>query len=102
MALADIPVPLIEACCRGERPALERLVREITPDLYRIVYSMMRDHDDTDEVVQEASLRVFRHIAKLKDPERFAAWVMRITVNEVQSWRLKKNRHQYYEIDEGM
>jgi RNA polymerase sigma-70 factor (ECF subfamily) len=97
MALADIPVDLIKACRDGDRPSLERLLHLISPDLYRIAFSMLRDQDDTDEVVQETLVRLFRHIQKLKEPERFAAWVMRIAVNQVQTWRMKRNRQRTYE-----
>ena len=67
MALAAVPVDLIEACRRGERDALERILRMISPDLYRLIFSMVRDHDQTDEIVQETMIRLFRHIKKLKD-----------------------------------
>ncbi|MCL5270089.1 MAG: RNA polymerase sigma factor [bacterium] len=101
MALADVPVALIEACRRGERAAIERLLRLVSPDIYRLVYSMLRDHDDADEVVQETLIRLFRHLPSLKDADRFASWVMRIAVNQVQTWRVKKGRNRLYEMAEG-
>ncbi len=100
MALADVPVDLILACRTGDRPATERLLREISPDVYRIVYSILHDHDDTDEVVQETLIRIFRYITSLKEPERFASWVMRITINQVQTWRVRKGRRRFFELDE--
>ncbi len=100
MALADVPVVLVEACRRGDRSAIERLVRLVTPDIYRFVYSMLRNHEDTDEVVQESLVRVFRYIANLKDPGRFAPWAMRITVNQVQTWRMRQNRRRQHEVEE--
>lgn len=102
MALADIPTSLIESCRRGEREATEDLLRAISPDMYRIIYSMLRDHDDTDEVVQETLVRIFRHVGQLKEPERFPSWAMRIAVNQVQTWRMKRNRQRTYELDESM
>ena len=102
MSLQDVPVTLVEACRDGERLAIEQLLRQISPDIYRIVYSMLRDHDDTDEVVQETLIRLFRYIHKLKDTERFAAWAMRIAVSQVQTWRMKKGRQRYYEVSDGM
>jgi DNA-directed RNA polymerase specialized sigma24 family protein len=101
MALAEVPVALLEACRGGDRLAMERLLRLVSPDFYRIIYSMVRDHDDTDEVVQEALLRLFRHIDQLKDPRRFASWAMRIAVNQVQTFRMKKSRQRLYPLEEG-
>jgi RNA polymerase sigma-70 factor, ECF subfamily len=98
MALVEVPQDLVEASRHGDRAAIESLLRLISPDVYRIVFSMLRDQDDTDEVVQETLIRLFRHIDKLKEPERFAAWVMRIAVNQVQTWRMKKSRLRLHEV----
>ena len=102
MSLRDVPVALVEACRQGDRGAVEQLLGLISPDVYRIVYSMLRDHDETDEVVQETLIRLFRYIHKLKDADRFASWVMRIAVNQVQTWRMKKSRQRLYEVTESM
>ena len=102
MALADVPLPLIEAAQEGDRASVERLLKLISPDVYRIVFSMLRDHDSTDEVVQEALIRIFRYIDKLKDARKFASWSMRVIVNQAQSWRMRQNRHRLYELPEGL
>lgn len=102
MALSDVPIPAIEAAQTGERDAVERLLKLVSPDLYRIIFSMLRDHDDTDEVLQETLLRIFRYLKNLKEPSKFASWTMRIAVNQVQSWRMKKGRTRLFELPEGM
>lgn len=102
MALQDVPIALVEACRGGDQVAIERLLKLVSPDVYRIVYSMLRDHDDTDEVAQETLLRMFRYVANLKEADKFPAWAMRITVNQVQTWRMKKNRQRLYELDETL
>ncbi|GEM_PF-495301 len=99
MALSDVPLDLIEACRSGERDRIEELIRLISPDLYRILFSMLRDHDDTDEVLQETLIRLFRYIRALKEVERFPAWVMRIAVNQAQTYRVRKGRTRLYEIE---
>lgn len=102
MALADVPVELIERCRREERSALEELFKLISPDLYRITYHMLRDPDSTDEVVQETFVRLFRHIKNLQEVERFASWTMRIAVNQVQTWRVRNRRRRLYQMDEAI
>ena len=100
MALADIPTSLIVRCQGGDRQATEQLLKLISPDVYRVAYSMLRDHDDTDEVVQESLVRIFRHIPQLKDPDRFSSWAMRVIVNQVQTWRMKMSRRRLYELSD--
>lgn len=99
VALSQVPQDLIEASQRGDKDKIEELIRLITPDLYRILFSMLRDHDDTDEVLQETLIRLFRYIGSLKDIQRFPAWVMRIAVNQVQTHRVRKGRTRFYEIE---
>lgn len=101
MALSQVSPELIDACRGGDKVAVEQLIAEISPDLYRIIFSILRDHDDTDEVLQETLIRLFRYIGALKEINRFPAWVMRIAVNQVQTFRVRKNRSQFYEIEDS-
>ena len=102
MALADVPVEWIEACRGGDRVATERVLRRVSPDLFRIIFSMLRDPEETNEVLQETLIRMFRHIGSLRDPERFASWTMRVAVNQVQTWRVKRGRDRLYPLAEGV
>jgi len=101
VALSQVSPELIEACRGGDRAAMENLLQEISPDLYRIIFSILRDHDDTDEVLQETLIRLFRYVGALKDIQRFPAWVMRIAVNQVQTFRVRKNRNRLYEVEDS-
>lgn len=101
MALSQVSPELIDACRGGDREAMESLIQEITPDLYRIIFSIVRDHDDTDEILQETLIRLFRYVGALKDIQRFPAWVMRIAVNQVQTFRVRKSRNRLYEISDS-
>jgi RNA polymerase sigma-70 factor, ECF subfamily len=99
VALVDVPHDLIESCRSGDRESVEELIRLVTPDLYRIIFSILRDHDETDEVLQETLIRLFRYIGALKDVSRFPAWVMRIATNQVQTFRARRGRSRLYEVE---
>ncbi len=101
MALSQVSPMLIETCRAGNREAMEQLLQEISPDLYRIIFSIVHDHDDTDEILQETLIRMFRYIGSLKEVNRFAAWAMRIAVNQVQTHRVRKSRNRLYEISDS-
>ena len=49
------------------------------------------DADDVEDVVQEAFVRAFRSLAKLKEPARFGPWLLAITRNRSLS-RLARRR----------
>src|SRR4051794_24984651 len=57
-------------------PAIESLVREYSRLVFRIAYSVVRNHADAEDVVQEVFLRVAKHGAQgIDDPK---AWLSRI------------------------
>jgi RNA polymerase sigma-70 factor (ECF subfamily) len=65
----------------GDVAAFEQLVLEYTPIVYRIASAIVGEQT-AGEVAQETFVSAWRHINKLKDPDRFAAWLYRIVVNQ--------------------
>ncbi len=100
MPLSDIPSSLLARCRNGDFDSFEVLFGRIKEDLYRIIYSFMRDHDDTDEVMQESLIRIFRYFRNLKDLDKFSSWAMRIVVNQCHTQRARKGRQAYTHIDD--
>lgn len=100
--MQNVPVKLIEECQRGDKDAYEKLFSLISRDLYRLIYSYMRNEEDTNEVLQETLTRIFRHIKGLKSPEKFAAWAARISVNQCNTYRTKRSKTALYSFDEEL
>jgi RNA polymerase sigma-70 factor (ECF subfamily) len=77
---------------------IETLVREHARLVFRIAYSVVRNHADAEDVVQEVFLRVAKHGAKGIDDAK--AWISRI------AWRTSVDRYrslgraQHEEFDE--
>jgi len=92
VALKDVPPQLVLRCQKGEQAAFEDLVAQIGPDLYRMIFAQVRDHDDTDEILQECLVRIYKHLATLREVGKFPGWVSRILVNQCHSHRLKRSR----------
>lgn len=65
---------------------VEALVREHAGSVFRAAWSVLRDHHDAEDVVQETFLRVLRHRHKLPEIEDRRAWLVRI------AWRLALDR----------
>jgi RNA polymerase sigma-70 factor (ECF subfamily) len=82
----------------GVSPNVERLVREHSRLVFRIAYSVVRNHADAEDIVQEVFLRVAKHGAR--DIEDGKAWMSRI------AWRVsvdryrKRGKHDQEEFDE--
>lgn len=66
--------------------ALEIAIREHGRFLYRIAYSVLRNHHDAEDALQEAYVRALRHGDKLQDVRNCRHWLARIV------WRIALDR----------
>jgi len=77
----------------------ERLV-ECGPLVYRVARSVMRNTADAEDVVQEALLRAYRRFDRLRDRNRFRAWLVRITfrlaLDRARSARRREQREKLW------
>jgi RNA polymerase sigma-70 factor (ECF subfamily) len=67
----------------AERAALERefeqRVAECSGLAFRVARGVLHDSADAEEVAQDAFLRAFRKLHRLREPKSFRAWLVRIT-----------------------
>lgn len=75
---------LVRAAQDGDRAALEQLLVDCLPLLHRIVARALDGHADTDDLVQEAMLRIVRGLPRLREPDRFRSWAVAIAYRQIQ------------------
>jgi RNA polymerase sigma-70 factor, ECF subfamily len=93
-----MPVPMVFELTREEprcmtanavAPEIEALVREYSRLVFRIAYSVVPNHADAEDVVQEVFLRVAKHgVAGIADAK---AWLSRI------AWRASLDRYRQFD-----
>jgi RNA polymerase sigma-70 factor (ECF subfamily) len=69
---------LVERAKRGDREAFGQLAAGEVDRLHAIARLVLRDPDLAEDAVQEALVRCWRQLPKLRDVERFDAWLYRI------------------------
>ncbi len=72
---------LVDACRQGEREAFDRLVVKYQRDIYRLCYRYVDNHEDANDLAQEAFLKAWRAIGRFRGESRFSTWLYRIAVN---------------------
>ena len=72
---------LVEAAQRGDHGAFEALAIGAADRLYTIARLILRDTHLAEDAVQEALVHAWRDLPRLRDPERFDAWLRRLLVN---------------------
>jgi len=72
---------LVEAAQRGDHDAFEALAIGAADRLFVIARLILRDAHLAEDAVQEALVHAWRDLPRLRDPERFDAWLRRLLVN---------------------
>ena len=72
---------IVEAAQRGDHDAFEALAISAADRLFAIARLILRDVHAAEDAVQEALVHAWRDLPRLRDPERFDAWLHRLLVN---------------------
>lgn len=91
---------LVCAAREGDKGALETLLVRHWPWLKALVYSVLADARDLDDVMQNVCLRVVTRIHTLREPECFRAWLAILARREaVKHYRARARRPDSPGID---
>jgi RNA polymerase sigma factor (sigma-70 family) len=74
----------LHAARRGDRAALEALLRESEPQIRRVALSRCASRQDAEDATQETLLVVARRLGSLRAPAALLAWAARIVARECQ------------------
>lgn len=72
---------LIERAMRGDARAFNELMSMHERRMYAVAMRMCGNHEDAQDCLQEAMIRVYRAISGFKAQSSFSTWVYRITTN---------------------
>jgi len=83
---------LVEAAQRGEHSAFEALVIPRVDRLFGVARLILRDVHLAEDAVQEALIKAWRELPKLRDADRLDAWLHRLLVNACADQGRKRRR----------
>ena len=72
---------LVRAVQRGERSAMDELIRGTYSDVYALCRHLLGDTADAADATQEVFLRVVRSVLGFRGEAAFGTWLHRVTVN---------------------
>tara|TARA_B100000929_G_C15416547_1_gene389888 strand:- start:11 stop:553 length:543 start_codon:yes stop_codon:yes gene_type:complete len=76
--------------------AFEVLVSTYKKPLYWHIRRIVLNHDDTDDVLQNTFIKVYRNIGGFKGESKLYSWLYRIATNEALSFLKKKAKRNGY------
>ncbi len=92
VAEADLLAQLKDSNTQSE--AFEILVNTYKQRLYWHIRSIVLNHDDADDVLQNTFIKVFRNINGFKGDSKLYSWMYRIATNESLSFLKAKSKKQ--------
>ncbi len=102
MRFDAVPPDLLRRASEQAPGAFDELCTAVQVDLYAFIFSHLRNHDDTDEVLLECLYRLHRYLAKLDDLTRFPWWLMKMAVNQCATLKARHQKHDTVELEENL
>jgi RNA polymerase sigma-70 factor (ECF subfamily) len=85
---------LVERARKADREAFAVLVHQVSDSLYAVAFRILRDTGLAEDALQNALVLAWRQLPRLREPDRFEAWIHRILVHacydesqRVRPWR---------------
>jgi len=84
---------LIIRAAKGDASAFNELLSGHEKKMYAVCLRMCANHEDAQDCLQEAMLRVYRSISGFKGQSSFSTWLYRVTMNTcLDELRRRKNK----------
>ncbi|MCY3781848.1 MAG: sigma-70 family RNA polymerase sigma factor [Chloroflexi bacterium] len=89
---------LIIAARSGENPAFEELVRRFQDMAVGYAYALLGDWQEAEDAAQDAFIRVYIDLIKLRDAAAFPGWFRRIVFTQAQR-RLRRKEPAWVSLE---
>ena len=84
---------LVRKAREGDMDAYDSLVRRYQERIYSTIYHMTSNHEDANDLAQEAFIKAYQALKSFKGGSSFYTWVYRIAVNKTINFlKQRKNR----------
>ena len=91
---------LVALAVQGDIAAFSMLASRYRARAMRVAYGILHNRADAEDAVQEAFIRVCRHLPGFRRAGRFASWVYQVVVNEsLRLLRARSGRRDQAEVD---
>lgn len=85
---------------KDKEQAFRDLMSQYKERLYWHIRKMVLNHDDTDDVLQNTFIKVYRNIDSFKGDSKLYTWMYRIATNEAITFMNKRARQNNITLEE--
>jgi RNA polymerase sigma-70 factor (ECF subfamily) len=92
----------VELAQRGDQAAFGSLVRLFSREVYGKAFSILKNHQDADDAVQETFIRVYRALPGFRFESSFRTWLITIATRQALNFRERvAKEHESLDGPEG-
>ena len=84
---------------RSKDNAFRELVNQSKKNLYFQIRRLLLDHEDTNDVLQNVYIKIYRSIKKFKEESKLSTWMYRIPYNESINFLKSKEKKFFFSSD---
>jgi RNA polymerase sigma factor (sigma-70 family) len=84
-----------------QEKAFRVILKVYKEKLYYHVRKIVIDHDDADDVTQDAFIKIWRNLDKFRGDAKLYTWLYRIATNEALTFLQKKKKDKGISIDDN-
>ena len=90
-----LEINLVTRARRGDLHAYDELVKRYQERIYATIYHMTGNHEDANDLAQEAFIKAFSALKSFKGGSTFDTWLYRIAVNKTINF-LKQRKNKFH------
>lgn len=89
---------LIQRAINGDESAYKQLMENYRGAIYNLLYKMVHNREETEDLVQEAFMKAFKALPSFNEEYAFSTWLYKIAVNNCID-HIRKKRLKTYSLD---
>jgi RNA polymerase sigma factor (sigma-70 family) len=89
---------LIRRALTGDQRAYKKLRQKYHESIYNLIYRMIRDKDEVEDLTQEAFIKAFMSLSSFNDEFAFSTWLYKIATNNCIDY-IRRKKLQTFSID---
>lgn len=88
----DSDQQLVKRVQKGDKRAFDVLVLRYQHKIAALVSRFIKDHDEVQDVTQEAFIKAYRALAGFRGDSQFYTWLYRIAINTAKNYLVSRSR----------
>ena len=97
---AEADKALLRRCLAGEEGAFSLLYRRLSPSLFSMVYEILKDQKDAEDVLQEAFVQMWKK-ASTYDPQRSNVFTWSVMIARNKAIDRLRSRQRRFQLSEA-